>query len=227
MSTAWWLALAGLPVFQHPLPESPGEPALVAIAAGRASLRMPCYELVCPDAEWMAPTRYTALRAPKAPGALPRLRPMRTPLLATRSITSLSAPTSRRDWINSEISNTKIGTSYGFEALRRPGTDLRVQLGTGYRIVPYADYGTAMPGPIARGGFVLSQDLSDRARLDQQVMVETGRRNTYVRQTIGVDVTVAPQWTLRSDLEMRHDSAANNGKGATDTEGSVKLRYSF
>src|SRR3546814_2654638 len=47
----WWLALAGLPVFQQSLPESPEEPAVLAIAAGHVSLRAPCYRLVCPDAE--------------------------------------------------------------------------------------------------------------------------------------------------------------------------------
>src|SRR3546814_9251947 len=53
----WWLALAGLPVFQQSLPESPEEPAVLAIAAGHVSLRAPCYRLVCPDAEWLEPTR--------------------------------------------------------------------------------------------------------------------------------------------------------------------------
>ena len=73
----------------------------------------------------------------------------------------------------------------------------------------------------------LSQSLGERARLTQQVQVETGRSNTFVRQTIGVDVTLKPQWTLRSDVEMRHDTAANGGSGETDTEGSVKVRYAF
>src|SRR3546814_12693151 len=61
----WWLALAGLPVFQQSLPESPEEPAVLAIAAGHVSLRAPCYRLVCPDAEWLGPTAYTTLWKPK------------------------------------------------------------------------------------------------------------------------------------------------------------------
>ena len=51
MLAAWWLALAGLPVFQQPLPESPGEPAALAVMGEHVSLRAPCYRLVCPDAE--------------------------------------------------------------------------------------------------------------------------------------------------------------------------------
>ena len=227
MFSVWWLAFAGLPVFQQALPESPGEPAAFAVAAGRAALRLPCYELVCPDADWMAPSRYTTLVQPKVPGTLPRLRPTRTSPLAARRYASLSAPASRRDWVDTEANAVKVDTTYGFEPLRRPGTDLRVELGTGYRILPYADDGTAAAGPIARGGFALSQDFGKRTRLNQQVTVETGRRNTFVRQSIGVDIAVAPQWTLRSDVETRHDSAANDGKGQTETESSMKLRYSF
>jgi hypothetical protein len=227
MLAAWWLAVVGLPVFTAPLPESPGEPASVAIAAGRASLRMPCYSLVCLDAEWSAPTRYTQLRRPTVPGTLPRLRPSRPSPLATRSYAHLYSPATRRDWVTQRGSNWRIDAGYGFEAIRSPETSLRLELATGYRLQPYVDYGTADVGPIARGRMQLSQSLGERAQLTQQVQVETGRSNTFVRQTIGVDVTLKPQWTLRSDVEMRHDTAANGGNGETDTEGSVKVRYAF
>ena len=100
-------------------------------------------------------------------------------------------------------------------------------MATGYRLQPYVDYGTAAVGPIARGGLQLSQSFGERTRLTQQVQVETGRANTFVRQTIGVDVALDPKWSLRSDVEMRHDSAADGGNGETDTEGSVKVRYAF
>ena len=45
MSAILWLALAAPPVFLAPLPESPGEPAAVPLAAGRAELRRPCYRM--------------------------------------------------------------------------------------------------------------------------------------------------------------------------------------
>lgn len=227
MLAAWWLAFAGLPVFIQPMPEAPGEPAAVALAAGQVSLRTPCLSLVCADAEWSAPTRQTQLRRPTVPGTLPRLRPSRPSPLATRRYAQLYSPASRRDWITKRGNEQQIDAGYGFEAIRTPDTNLRLEVATGYRIEPYADYGTAEAGPIARGRMQLSQNLGERARLTQQVQVETGRSNTYVRQTIGVDVTLRPKWMLRSNVEMRHDTAANGGNGATDTEGSVKLRYAF
>jgi len=227
MFATWWLAMVGLPLFMQPLPESPGEPATIAIAAGRVSLRIPCYSLVCRDAEWEAPSAYTRLQRPTIPGTLPRLRPTRTSPLATRRYVQLYSPATRRDWVTSRGSDWRIDTGYGFEAIRTPETNLRLELATGYRLEPYVDNGTAAIGPIAAGRMQLSQAFGDRARLTQQVQIETGRRNTFVRQTIGLDIELDTQWTLRSDVEMRHDSAANGGNGETDTESSVKVRYAF
>ena len=227
MLAAWWLAVVGLPVFTQSLPESPGEPAALAISTGRVSLRMPCFSLVCADAEWSPPTRYTQLQRPTVPGTLPRLRPSRPSPLATRRYTQLYSPASRREWVTNEGNDWRIDTGYGFEAIRTPDTNLRLEVATGYRLQPYVDYGTAAVGPIARGGLELSQSFGERTRLTQQVQVETGRANTFVRQTIGVDVALDPKWSLRSDVEVRHDSAADGGNGETDTEGSVKVRYAF
>ncbi len=227
MPAIWWLALVGLPVFQHPLPESPDEPAMLAVAAEHVSLRAPCFQLVCPDAEWLAPTRYTTLWKPKVPGTLSRLRPARSSPLASRRYASLNAPASQLAWFDAKASDAKINTTFGMDAIRRPGTDLQVQLGTGYRLQPYADHGTAVVGPIASGGLRLSQRFGERTQFNQQVRVETGRHNTFVRQTIGVDISLQPQWTLQSRVEMNHDSAADGGKGRTDTEGSLNLFYKF
>ncbi|MEP6633997.1 MAG: DUF481 domain-containing protein [Luteimonas sp.] len=227
MLTASWLTLVGLSVFLQPLPDAPNETAAVAIATGQVSLRTPCFSLVCPDAEWLPPTRYTQLQRPIVPGALPHLRPSRPSPLATRSYTHLNSPANRRTWVANDGSDWRIDTRYGVEAIRTPETNLRFEVATGYRLQPYVDYGTDAVGPIARGGVTLSQNIGERTRLTQQVQIETGRRNTFVRQTIGVDLTLRPQWTLRSDIETHHDTAADDGNGATDTEGSVKVHYAF
>ena len=226
MLAALWLALAGPPVFQQPLPESPGEPAVFAIAGGRADLRRPCYTLVCKDADWRAPTRYTRIERAPAPGVVPQLAPLRVPVIAARRY-PLYSPATRRDWHSFHGSHSRFDTRFGYEAVRTPDTNLRIELGTGYRLQPYADYGTAAEGPIARGSLQLRQDIADRARLTQQLLVETGRFNTTTRQVVGVDLRLQPQWTLHSNLELRHDSAGDGGRGATDTEGSMQLRYAF
>ena len=79
---------------------------------------------------------------------------------------------------------------------------------------------------MARARLEIDQRLGERTRLEQRLQVETGRKNTVVRNAVGVSVELQPQWTLRSDVELRHDSAVD-GSSQTDTEGSVRVRYAF
>lgn len=226
MLAALWLALATPPVFLQPLPESPGEPAVHALVAGRADLRRPCYRLECRDAGWQAPNRYTRIRQARVPGSVDPIAATRLPALAARRY-PLYSPASRRDWRVTHGSHSRFTAGFGYEAIRTPDTNVRLEFGTGYRLQPYADYGTAMEGPIARGRLELRQSLAERARLTQNLLVEAGRFNTTTRQVIGLDLELVPQWTLHSNFELRHDSAGNGGSGSTDTESSLHLRYRF
>jgi len=228
MLASWWLAVVGLPVFMQPLPEAPDQPAALAVASGRVSLRQPCLRLVCPDAEWQQASRPSrTLERAQAPGAFDKIRSQRLPRLATRRFIGLHSPASRRDWFDSSGGAALVDARYGMEAVRNPQTRVQLELGTGYRLQPYANYGTAAQGPVAMGQLRLSQRLGDVGSLNQQVRVERGRENAYLRQTIGVDLELAPQWSLLGDFELRHDTAGNGGEGHTDREGSVRLRYAF
>ena len=226
MLAALWLALAAPPVLIRPLPESPGEPAVVALVSGRADLRRPCYRLVCADAGWKAPTRFTRIGKARTPGTVDPLVPMRLPAIAARSH-GLYSPASRRDWRTTHGSHSRFTAGFGYEAVRTPETNVKLEFGTGYRLQPYADHGTAGEGMIARGRLELRQSIAERALLTQNLLVETGRLNTTTRQVIGLDLRLQDQWTLHSNFELRHDSAGNGGTGATDTEGSLQVRYRF
>ncbi|TWT22636.1 DUF481 domain-containing protein [Luteimonas marina] len=227
MLASWWLAVVGLPVFMQPLPEAPDLPAAVAVASGRVSLRQPCFRLACADAEW-APAAATPARPDaRAPGTVVAIRSQRLPRLATRRFIGLYSPASRRDWFYSTGGAALVDTRYGLEAVRSPQTQVEVELGTGYRLQPYANYGTAAQGPVATGQLRLSQRLGERAELSQQVRMERGRENAFIRQTVGLDLQLDPQWSLLGDFELRHDTAGNGGEGRTDREGSVRLRYAF
>lgn len=252
MSAVWWLALAGLPVFQHPLPESPGEPAAIALAAGRISLRAPCYELVCPDAEWSADTPWLAVQ-PRKDGQLPS--PLASPF--SKRYAALNAPVSRRVWVESQLDKSKVGASYRFQALSKPGSDLQVQLGTGYRLLSYDD-NAWVDAPVARGSVVYSRQISPEIRFQQQAQIEAIPNNTNIRQTFGFNIALAPKWALNSAVEFsrdtgfnstlvrrtlglsmplvsqwtldselrRYSTTTNNGDQAY-TEGSMNFRYAF
>src|SRR5690606_41631349 len=127
------------------------EPDFHDVASVHVYLRMPCYRLVCPDAERLAHTPDTTLRKPRVPGTRSR-RPVRASPLATRRYASLHAPTFQREWFDAEASHAKVDTTFGIRAIQRPGTKVQLELGTGYRLQPYAEYGTAAIGPIPTGG---------------------------------------------------------------------------
>ena len=228
MFPGWWLAVVGLPVFTQPLPEAPFQPAPVALVGGQVPVRTPCYQLVCRDAEWQGPLP-RALSPPPPPGARVGVRRQQaaTQRLRNRRLIGLYTPAVARDRLIAYARNWRVDTTYRLDAVREEDTSLRVELGTGYRIEPYTDYGTAVPGLVARGGFSLQQRFGDRALWNQRVLFETGRENTYVRQSVGLDLWLADDWTLHSSMEMWHDTAANGGEGRTEKTGSVPLRYAF
>lgn len=227
MLAGWWLAVAGLPIYTHPLPAAPEQPAVAAVFARQVPMRRPCYRLACRDAEWTADGRTPRIWSPKAPGVRPRTVAHPLVKLPDRRFVPLHSPFASRESFRSGGNHVRWDTSYGLEAIRSPETSLRVEFGTGFRIEPYTDYGTSAMGPVARGKLQLSQELGRRASFTQQVQVETGRENTFVRQTMAFDYQLFPQWTLRSNFELRHDTLGNGGRGRTDTEGSVKLRRAF
>lgn len=223
LATPLWLAMAGLPVFQLPIAGAPDRPAAIALAAGDVSLRRPCLALRCGEVEWGAPSAATtyAYRGDDQPVLRTVL-----PGAPMPGVRTLPAP-GRRDWVAPYAGLDRVSARYGTTVVDKPTTGVDIEFGTGYRFQPYADNGGADTGVVARGRVELRQKLGEHARLRQQTRVEAGRENTYLRNSLGVEVQLKPQLTLRSDVEVRHDTAANGGSGQTDTEGSVHLQYAF
>jgi hypothetical protein len=213
MPGAFWLAVFMPPVFVQPFPQAPDAPAAMAILAGEVSLQRPCYTLRCLQDGWRLAA--TPLPARRNPFALPRRLPVQRG--------NLHAPATRREWTANYGSNARLGTRYGIDAIRDPETQLSLEVGSGYRLQPHADDGIGHIGPVARGSLRWLQRIGERARLEQQVPVVTGRGQANVRNGMSDDIVKEWNWTLRSSVDLRHDSAADD----TATQGSVQLRYSF
>ena len=214
MISALWFAVLGQPVFLMPLPEAPDLPAAMAIASSRVSLRRPCRSLECLRAGW---------QVVPGSGALPGRSPFspRRALPPSRGH-GLHAPASRIDYMATYGSNSRFGARYGME-IRDPDTNIRVEIGSGYRLQPYVDDGVGETGPVARGRVEWQQRIGTFASLHQELRVEAGRNDTFVRNALALEVVLQPNWTLQSRFELRHDSAAGN----TATESAIQLRYSF
>lgn len=216
MLAVWFLVL-GQPVFVLPLSQAADRPSVLAVATGDTRLHRSCRSLRCLSDGWELPPTL-------AVSATPARSPFSKPQALPRPLShGLHAPASRRDWIINEGHNWRVGTRYGFTPIRQPGTQLKVEVGGGYRLQPFVDDGTAAVGPVARGRVELVQQLGTRVSLRQQLRVETGRDDTFFRNSLGLDISLQPRWLLRSQLEVRHDSATTD----TAATGSLELHYTF
>ena len=205
-----WLAFSAPPTALHPplLPVLPPEVAERLVAPPR------CLKARCVNGEWSVdamaaiPSGQRRVDADDLPGGGGRLR----------------LPNERRDWVKAQGSNARVGMQYGLQAVKRPGTSVRVSVDTGYRLQGYADDGTAGTGPILRGQVEWNQALGKRARLSQVTRVETGQHGAYLRNSLLLNVQLQPTLTLSSGVEMRRDSDL---VGRNQTDATLKLKYAF
>jgi hypothetical protein len=218
------LALLGAPLITLPTPAFGGDPILIAIASDPVQLRLHCFSTRCGDEEWkaaMAPTR----RDPVIdPDDLPPLRKVALPG-QQRVIGGVSAPATSRESRALYSNDYRVGTRYGVQALRDGPTQIGLSFGAGYRLAPLADDGINRPGAVFRGELNLGQRISDRARWTQRVQIESGRGDTFVKQSVRLDVDVWQNWKLETDFAIRHDN--RGGGGSESAESSIELIRRF
>ena len=214
------LALLGGPFVTLPMPVTTGDPTLMAIASDPAQMRLYCFSTRCGDEEWQI-----AMAAPMPAESTTdaRQRPLRLP--GSQSFAALSAPATPRDSKALYSNDFRIGTRYSVQAVRNGPTQLGLTLGAGYRLAPLYDDGINQPGPVLRGELNLGQQIGERATWTQRVQFESGRGEAFVKQSVSLDVTLAPNWTLESDFAIRHDTQTGGGKETA--ESSIELRRRF
>lgn len=211
------LALLSGPFVTIPTPVYGGEPSLVLLASDPANLRLPCYSTQCGDREWRLAGDAKAQRLVTANRA-----PVRLPGSHRRA--PLSAPATRRDAAAHYADHFRVGTTYGYDALRDGDTQLGLNFGAGYRLAPLHDDGVRHAGPVFRGELRVGQRLGERAQWTQRIQVEAGREDTFVKQSIGLDVALWPEWTLETDAVIRHRPDADAMRTA---EGWLGIRRRF
>lgn len=220
MLGALGLVLLTAPFITLPTPAFPADPTLVALGSDPAQLRLFCYSTRCGDEEWRrmrSPSQQLIGEdsATRRGPALPRSTPWIGLHVSARP--RGSADSYSNDW--------RIGTRYRVQAVRDGPTRLGVQLGAGYRLAPLGDDGINMPGPVVRGVVEIDHRITPRAEWSQRIQFETGQGTTFVKQSVGLDVTLWPEWTLESDFTIRHDEYGRSG--SESAESSLQLRRRF
>lgn len=206
-----WPAFIAPPIaLEHAPPVLP-QPVLAA-----RLLAVPaCGWMRCLDSEWN----------PQAQPAIPagQLRVDAEALPGGRVQLQL-ADARHREWMKPEGSKARFGLQYGIEAMDTQATRLKLAVDTGWRLQAYAEDGIAGTGPVLRGRMEWQQALWPNARLSQVTRVETGQRGTYLRNSVQLQWTLRPAWTLDSGLELRRDSDV---RSRNQTDANLTLRYAF
>jgi hypothetical protein len=212
---AEWLLLIANPFLTLPLPAA-GPAAVPAITIDPLWFQpRHCLSTRCGDEEWRreegASTGVSGKRRPRLPGV--------------RSALPLSAPPRTRESRAAYSNDWRIGTRYGFQMVRERDLQLGVEFGAGYRIAPLHDDGVGAPGPVFRGGINLGRRFGERAQWTQRLQFEAGNGERFARQTIGVDVELAPDWLLESDYVIRYDSRGASGSETAEAWFGVRRQF--
>lgn len=221
MSVVLGMALAVIPFTTLPAASTvPGDPVLVELGADPAQLRQLCYSTRCGAEEWHR-------GSPLSPSlTFAGTRKGRPTLPGSQRWIGLSAPARRRDSTASYSNDWRIGTRYHVQAMRDGPTQLGLQLGAGYRLAPLSDDGIGHPGPVVRGAVDLGHRINDRASLSQRIQFEAGQDgSTFVKQSIGVDVSLWPDWTLESDFQIRHTESGRTGTESAESTLQLHRRF--
>jgi hypothetical protein len=215
---AEWLLLIASPFLTLPVPaEGPaGVPALTLDPLWFQPRH--CLSTRCGDEEW----RRELEGVPAAPVASGQRKPR---LPGNRSALPLSAPARTRESRAAYSNDWRIGTRYGFQMVRERELQLGVEFGAGYRIAPLHDDGVAAPGPVFRGGINLGRRFGERAQWTQRLQFEAGNGERFARQTIGVDIELAPDWMFESDYVIRYDSRGVSGSETAEAWFGVRRQF--
>lgn len=221
MSVLLGMALAVIPFTTLPAASVvPGDPILVEMGSDPSQLRQFCYSTDCGDGEWHRGSSRSPMLGFRAS------RKARPGLPGGQRWISLWAPARARDGTASYSNNWRIGTRYHMQALRDGPTRLGLQLGAGYRLAPLNDDGIGHPGAVVRGEVDFGHRINDRTNWSQQIQFEAGQDgSTFVKQTVGLEVSLWPEWTLQSDFQIRHRESG--ATGTESAESSLKLRRRF
>lgn len=217
MLADWFLAIA-CPFLTLPVPAS-GPAAVPALTIDPVWLQpRHCLSTRCGDEEWRREIEGSA--APRVASSKRNLR-----LPGNRAALPLRAPARTRESRGAYSNNWRIGTRYGYQMVRERDLQIGVEVGAGYRIAPLHDDGVAVPGPVFRGGINLGRRFGERAQWTQRLQFETGNGHHFARQTIGVDVELAPDWMLESDYVIRYDSRGASGSETAEAWFGVRRRF--
>lgn len=115
---------------------------------------------------------------------------------------------------------------YGWRVLDRPDLTLDLEAGAGGRHTVYFD-DEREDEPIVRLAGGLGWDVSDTARMTQNLFVETGAENTYTESVSALKLKINSNLATKFTYTVRHNSSVPTDTENTDTVTAVTLVLDF
>ena len=117
--------------------------------------------------------------------------------------------------------------SYGFRAIDNDKTKLTFEAGAGYRWSKLQDLRVHENGVIGRGMVDFKHQFNDNVAFYDNLLVESGKDNTFARNDVGVMVKMTDALALKAGVETRHNTDVLPGVKKTDTLTTVNVVYGF
>lgn len=120
-----------------------------------------------------------------------------------------------------------VATGYSHQLVDREATQLRVEIGPGYRWSKLQGVRVHENGAIARGQMELGHRFNASTLVYDTLLIEAGQDNTFARNEAGVAVSMTDALALKAALEVRHNTDVLPGIRKTDTLTTVNVVYGF
>jgi putative salt-induced outer membrane protein len=116
---------------------------------------------------------------------------------------------------------------YGYKIIMTERTLFESQIGVGYREAEVRLTGEQEDGIIGRGALNFEHKLTDTTLLYDRFLVEAGSDNTFVQNSLGLEVKINDTFALGLDYSVRHNTDVLPGIEKTDQVLTANLVYGF
>jgi len=132
-----------------------------------------------------------------------------------------------RDQFSSFRYQASVAGGYGYRILMGEPHRLTVEAGPGYQFAEIRDTGETENQMILRGLANYRWQIAESTRLTNRLLVETGSKNTFLENALGVTVAINSRLALSSGITWTHNTDVEPGRKKTDTLTTINLVYNF
>ncbi len=132
-----------------------------------------------------------------------------------------------RDRFASNEYQWTLAAGYGHQLINNDTTQLKMEIGPGYRWAKLQGVRIHNNEAILRGFMDFSHKLTPTTSLYDTLLIEAGSDNTFASNNLGLQVQMTDALALKAGFEVRHNTDVLPGTRRTDTLTTVNVVYGF